>query len=710
VKVILTCAFPQPGYELPHQVLQAAGLATAARSRAHGMTPEALHKQIIKSDPLEVMTSPMALSIQQLAPDRPWQDLATDLFLSNADSEAWGWADCRLIYLLDFWKNFDPQIGFVLAYESPAAAVGGVLRGRQATEDELTRTLAMWRDFNTELLRFSYANRERCLLVNSAAVRQSPRALAERVAGAFDINLSSERAPLAALEPPSADAQLLEYLARDLVNDRDEPRALYEELESTADLPLVRPIALQAPAWNDYTEVLAAHAATLESQARMLRTLEQEKSALAARQAELEQLMQARTRERDDQSQKAEERRMRLAASTAELARLKGDQEALAEESKVTLLRLHQAQEELEECYLDSQKREDELRILQRDHAAVTKKNAEVDERLQRLIQAQHQQDELVREGQTRADLLKKANTALEQEVRSLTDARDLLQTANTALEQKVRSLTDVWDLLQTANTALEQKVRSLTDARDEQAKLAAERAAQLAAARATATADRSTELAKLNEQNDSLTRENGILVLQLHQLQEEVERYYIENRQLQSRVDLGPPPQLPGSGLLPAEVLYDLRGEIDGENWYYAEHDGRWAGPETCSTLRVPAMAPGSYRLELCVVDAMEPEIVSGMTLTLNGRPVAIRVDSGSRYAKLVKAQIAVGDNDREPVWEFAFRFPKLVSPAEHGSDDERHLAIRLASLCVRVQDPSAPWLQNAKTGPWWAFWKRAK
>ena len=668
MKVILTCAFPQPGYELPHQVLEAAGLATAARARAHGMTPAALHKQIIKIDSLEVMTSLTALPIQQLAPETPWQDLATDLFLSNADSGAWGWADFRLIYLLDFWKNFDPEIRFVLAYESPAVTVGEVLRGHQATEHELTRILALWRDFNTELLRFSYGNRERCLLVNSAAVRQSPRELAERVASAFGINLSSEKATVAALETPSADAQLLEYLAQDLVSGRDEARALYEELESTADLPLVLPPTVQAPAWNDYARVLAAHAATLESQSTMLHALEQEKSALATRQVELEHRLQALTRDRDDQGRKAEEHRTRLAASDAELARLKGDQEALAEESKLTLLRLHQAQEELEQCYVDNQKREGELRTLQWDHAALAARNAEVDQRLQRLIQAQHQQEELVRDGQTRVDLLQKANTALEQELRSLTEARD------------------------------------------EHAKLAAERAAQLAAARATATTDRSAELAKLREQNDSLTRENEILVMQLHQLQEEVERYYIENRQLQSRVDLGPPPRPPGHGLLPAEVLYDLRGEIDGENWYYAEHDGRWAGPEACSTLRVPAMAPGSYRLELCVVDAMEPEIVSGMTVTLNGRPVAIGVNSGNRYAKLVKAQITVGENDREPVWEFAFRFPKLVSPAEHGSDDERQLAIRLASLCVRVQDQSAPWLQKSRTGPWWAFWKWAQ
>ena len=118
--------------------------------------------------------------------------------------------------------------------------------------------------------------------------------------------------------------------------------------------------------------------------------------------------------------------------------------------------------------------------------------------------------------------------------------------------------------------------------------------------------------------------------------------------------------------------------------------------------------MATGIYRLEVCVVDAMEPEILSGMVLTLNGRPLSVEVDPGNRYSKLVKADITVGESDVEFVWEFAFRFPKLVSPAEHGSDDQRRLAIRVASLCVKLQDQSAPWQHIRKPTPWWAIWKR--
>lgn len=118
--------------------------------------------------------------------------------------------------------------------------------------------------------------------------------------------------------------------------------------------------------------------------------------------------------------------------------------------------------------------------------------------------------------------------------------------------------------------------------------------------------------------------------------------------------------------------------------------------------------MAPGSYLLEVCVVDAMEPEIVSGMVLTLNGRPLATDVEPGNRYSKLVRADITVDETDVELVWEFAFRFPKLVSPAERGSDDQRRLAIRVASLCVKLQDQLAPWLERRKPVPWWAIWKR--
>lgn len=658
MKVILTCAFPQPGYELPHRVLEAAGLVAGARSSAEGITPTVLHDRIIGTDRVSGLESLAAVPIEQLVPDKPSHNVATDIFLGNVDAEAWGWVDSRVVYLLDFWKNFDPQIRFVLAYESPAATVGGVLQAHPVRDEEIARILGVWRDFNTELLRFYYANQERCLLVNSGAVRQSPQSFSEHVAETFGLNAFPEGDSFSAPQTRPPDALLREYLAKALVMNRDESRALYEELESAADFPLVLPQTSASHAWNDYAEVLMTHVSIVKSQSNRLEALELENSSLRERQTELEQVANALTQAKDEQASLAAEREARLAAaqsaSTAtatELARVK-------KEGELTLLQLYQAQEELEQHWLDNQKQQQELESLGRDKSALSSRCAELEQRVQALTHAQQQQAK---------------------HVDSLTNARG----------------------------DLERQIQSLTQSRDEQARLATERGTALAAANAVA-ASHPVKLEKLQEQHHALAKENELLLLQIHQVQEELESYYIENQKLLGRSDPQAEDRAAIHELLPAEILYDLRREIDGDNWYYAEHDGRWAGPETCSTLRVPAMATGIYRLEVCVVDAMEPEILSGMVLTLNGRPLSIEVDPGNRYSKLVKADITVGESDVEFVWEFAFRFPKLVSPAEHGSDDQRRLAIRVASLCVKLQDQSAPWQHIRKPTPWWAIWKR--
>jgi len=778
LKAILTCAFPQPGYELPHRVLEAAGLVVAARSPAEGITPTVLHDRIIAADRLTGLEDLACSHIEQRMPDKPWRNLATDIFLCNLDVEAWGWVDFRIIYLLDFWKSFDPTISFVLAYDSPAVTLGGALEGHTVGEDEIAGILGIWQDFNTELLRFYYANQERCLLVNSGAVRQSPQSFSKHVAKAFGLPLLPERAGLTAPPSTPTDALLREYLAQDLVRERDESRTLYEELESAADFPLVLPLTSASHAWNDYAKVVSTHATILKSQSERLEALGLERSSLASRLAELEQVVRALTQARDEQATQAAEREAQLAAANAASTATASELARVTQEGETTLLQLHQVQEELEQHWLDRQRQQQELATLEQDKSVLSLRSAELEQRVQSLAQAQHEQAALV-------DSLTKTKGDLERLVQSLTQSKDeqarlaterearlaeanFASTANTTelarvkqeseltllqlhqlqeeleqhwlerqkqrqeleslervkstlssrcaeLEQSAQTLTQARqeqiaqvDSLTKTKGDLERLVQSLTQSRDEQERLATERGVQLAAAQSVGVSPAAANLEKIQAQHDALAKENELLLLQLHQVQEELESYYVENQKLLARGDPQPLPRVAIAESLPAEILYDLRREIDGDNWYYAEHDGRWAGPEACSTLRVPAMAPGSYLLEVCVVDAMEPEIVSGMVLTLNGRPLATDVEPGNRYSKLVRADITVDETDVELVWEFAFRFPKLVSPAERGSDDQRRLAIRVASLCVKLQDQLAPWLERRKPVPWWAIWKR--
>lgn len=130
-----------------------------------------------------------------------------------------------------------------------------------------------------------------------------------------------------------------------------------------------------------------------------------------------------------------------------------------------------------------------------------------------------------------------------------------------------------------------------------------------------------------------------------------------------------------------PERLTVDMRAEITGGNWYHAEPDGRWAGPENESSVMIPALRAGRYELTVDVVDELEPGTIDGMEILVNGTPVAFTRESPvARTA--VRATLSVNDTYKFPFWSVKFRFPKLGSPAKNGSTDDRLLAIRVASV----------------------------
>lgn len=135
------------------------------------------------------------------------------------------------------------------------------------------------------------------------------------------------------------------------------------------------------------------------------------------------------------------------------------------------------------------------------------------------------------------------------------------------------------------------------------------------------------------------------------------------------------------------AEVMVDMRREIEGKNWYAAEADGRWAGPETLSTIRLPAMGAGSYKLEIEVVDAMDHAILRDMEVSLCGERVML-AKFGRSYPTIISGDAVGRSAASAKTWEVQFRFPGLISPAERGSDDKRLLAVRIRSIRLRLLD----------------------
>lgn len=502
MKIILTVGHAFSGHQDIHETLIAAGVveAHAVRRESLVLTPHGLTEKLLRANDVSNNSS------QQFHPGKLWEELVTDLFLANLDHDVWGWTDSRLIKLLDWLRDFDTQIRFVLAYSSPAQTLGQIIKEGTVTAEEIALALSQWQSSNSELLRFYHRNRERCFLCHGLAVRNAPQPLVEEIGRAFDVAfISSPDLP----KLDADDSWVATILADTLIHEYYDIHHLYQELEDSADFNS----ASVEVGLNQYLQAWAEY-----SRGFQLRKSQEQETLSLGRLNE-----QYKTRNAE-----------------------------LVQENELLLKQLKQAKDELESSY---------------------KINKE-------LISQSH------------------------------------------IMEQCQNS-------------------------------------------------------------NAELSQENELLLEQLFQVQEELENYYLKYQ------DLSQGKMLPASAVdSPWECLQlvfglDLRQEFEGVNWYHAEHDGRWAGPENLSTIKLPVLAAGTYRLEIDVVDAIAADILSGMDVHMNGAAIEISHDCDG-YPALSRGDFSVNNESHNEPLMISLIFPRLVSPADFGSDDTRQLAIRIGRVMV--------------------------
>lgn len=676
MKIVLTCGHPYSGYQFAHNALAAAGLAQAKPSRREGLTSADLHQKMAKACGLDLLgEGPLG----QLLPGKVWQNLAVDLLLGNLDQEAWGWADGNLIGFLEFWRDFDPQIRFLLVYSEPAFAVGQMLRNGLLAHLDIRRAVASWEAGNAEILRFYNRNTDRCLLVNAAVAIHAPAELADKATAAFGLDIGS--LPPGYQVDWTGFSAIASRLANGLMEGYEEAAALYQELESSADLDgtaVSRQEAEKPQVWQEFSQLLA----DLDQASR--RALEQTELA-AAFQAQLAQVAEVR----DGQARLAAERQGLLEQAAQ-------NHEAQARQTAELRLEVDRLAQDLNAQTALAAERQGLLEQAAQDHEAQARQTAELRLEAERLAQALNEQAALAGELEAKLAQTRDSESAAQAEATRLGSSAEALGLENDSLRLNLRQLQqehESWYLKLQAYAGIEQSLvvaqakiaageASLADRQQqiEQMTQAREGHAKLATAQLHASEARAAQLAQ----------ENEFLLLQLHQVQGDLERYFLQYRDLvgkgrQTQVQPGIPAGLASQ---PAEVVFDLRRGFNGDNWYNAEHDGRWAGPKEISSIKLPQLPGGHYEVLFDVVDAMDPEILLGMEASLNGKPLRLN-DDWEGFPAGLHARFATEQLADSPLWEFQFKFPKLISPAQHGgSDDERRLAIRMRSVKLSLLD----------------------
>jgi hypothetical protein len=182
-----------------------------------------------------------------------------------------------------------------------------------------------------------------------------------------------------------------------------------------------------------------------------------------------------------------------------------------------------------------------------------------------------------------------------------------------------------------------------------------------------------------------AVVQENDRLLLQLHQVQEELEHYFLLHEKVSQQLQLKN---------LPTSAQLNMCEPIEGRNWYHAESDGRWAGPGLVSTLQMPPVAAGRYKLELYIQDAMQPDIVLGQELSVVGQGTDTeRIELVHNFAQQddLYPMVSVGVLDLQATttpWALRLALPHNLCPAESGGDDTRHLGLKLQAVQLTRQE----------------------
>jgi len=657
MKVVVTSGHPDLPLAALHESLCRSGLADAQPSRRERITPAALEQRLLAAHDV---ASHELKAAAGLIPGRMWMELATDLFLANLESGGgWGWASPSSVGLLDFWAEFDPQTRFVLVYASVEYLFAMRMDSRLALPD----WLRSWQSYHERVLDFFLSHQQRCLLVAAERVTQDPTALVEAASELFCISLTPIGEPEVAAPDP-----LGLTLSRLALADATEARALYEELQSAANLPALE-LQEGGASWR-LEEAYSRYSNLQAAEKEALRL-----PLLTARVSELSADLQASQQMSVERGQELATLGAALAALEAarhhNLAALRDARESesqlqlLCEETRTRLstestLRTEEKEKaegmsrELERLAADCEDKQALLKAVAQEAQQYHKQSMESERQIAHLLATVAAQQEALSEHGQREVLAR--NERIEADAALLADLQNALEVTSRERDQQAEWCKENDKWARSLQSQLDLTKRDATSLRD-----------QLQEAK--------SELQRLIEPADGrlgLKEENELLRLQVEQALEELQYYFDRCTELES-----------AQVRTKCQVI-DLRGPISGTNWYETEPDGRWAGPRNASVLNVAAMGTGRFEIVVDIVDAMAPYFIDELRIAVNGQPVGL-VLTGDTTKPVATGNFVVEEPTSVAPWEIRFDFPPTVSPANEGWEDRRHLAIRIRTVCLR-------------------------
>lgn len=278
--VFVTCGYQQNWCDFAQSRLHQMGVQAPIVSSRSSLGPSDMTAKICNAHRAKLNKSK---PIRQLRPGKTWQMTSADIFVENAELEMWGWASPQNIFLLDFWREFDPACIFILVYGAPADALSFTLAEGGNPDAVSDHEIAQWRAYNDEVLRFYQAHPDRALLVHIDGFDTVAERVTDRLTQRFQAPVLSANAP----EERPRHA-VYELIAEKSMPSNGAETSLLAELENAADVPAQKrdeAPTLSGRAWQEYRIIDQEQRSVREVAAREQATQEQLLEEIAAQQS-----------------------------------------------------------------------------------------------------------------------------------------------------------------------------------------------------------------------------------------------------------------------------------------------------------------------------------------------------------------------------------------------------------------------------------------
>lgn len=190
-------------------------------------------------------------------------------------------------------------------------------------------------------------------------------------------------------------------------------------------------------------------------------------------------------------------------------------------------------------------------------------------------------------------------------------------------------------------------------------------------------------------EDNTELEQENELLLLQLHQVQEELEHYFLLYQKYQSKQE-----EHAVQAQSDGRMKLQMRALSLGENWYGAaevdEADLRWSGPGTRATIMLPIKRDKDQLLVIHYKQVVAQDQLKGIRIEVDAEQINHTIYDKISQKYIVVQLVAIpGEYSSET--ELAIVLPHTVKPNDviSESPDDRPLGIAVYSVSVLPVTP---------------------